>query len=607
MTRRALYNASSSGALAWHFEFETTFGANIIDEETVHFSIWAPDAELVSVEIEGQGTVPMDALDNGHFTLDTPCLAGARYRYLINDETPVPDPAARMQAEDVDGYSVVVDPYNYEWMCPDWRGRPWNETVIYELHVGAMGGFVGVMERLPELAALGVTAIELMPLNDFPGQRNWGYDGVLPYAVASAYGSPEELKELIDAAHEHQMMVFLDVVYNHFGPDGNYLFQYAKGFFREDINTPWGPAIDFRRPEVRTFFIDNALMWLKEYRFDGLRFDAVHAITEQDFLIEMSAVINQTISAGRQVHLMLENEHNSATLLESAYDAQWNDDGHNVLHVLLTGENEAYYSDYFEDATNKLVRCLSEGFIFQGQNTRHGHSRGEPSGHLPPSAFILFLQNHDQIGNRAMGDRLTQLADVNALRAATVLLLLSPMIPMIFMGDEWGSKQPFLFFTDHKPELADAVREGRRAEFADFAAFNDEEARKAIPDPNAESTFSASMPDFTLAESEEHGEWRAFYRTLLALRHEEIVPRLEGASFGEAKALGDGAVIACWTMGDDSVLTIAVNIGSQPVSLPEPNGRRLFDSDESTPLANQELPPARAVAWLNDTASEGAV
>lgn len=461
-------------------------GAIMLDAEHTQFALWAPDAFYVSVELENGQSLPMLSQADGWFVIKARCPAGTRYRYNIDGELEVPDPASRAQDGDLDRHSVVVDPLAYQWRHTAWLGRPWSEAVIYELHVGALGGFAEVEQHLARLAGLGITAIELMPLAQFPGERNWGYDGVLPYAPQASYGTPEQLKHLIDSAHGHGLAVILDVVYNHFGPDGNYLHRYAKGFFREDKHTPWGAAIDFRRDEVREFFIENALMWLLEYRFDGLRLDAVHAIEDPDFLTVMAQRIRAQIDPSRHVWLTVENELNQSSLLEYDYDAQWNDDGHNALHVLLTGETDAYYADYAAQPTEQLVRCLSQGFVFQGHITRHGEPRGESSEHLPSTAFVLFLQNHDQIGNRAFGERLHHLADPRAVQAATVLLLLSPMIPLMFMGDEFAAEQPFLFFTSHHGELAKLVREGRRNEFAAFSAFTDPHKREQIPDPNAE-------------------------------------------------------------------------------------------------------------------------
>lgn len=547
-------------------------GAVLVDPEHTRFALWAPDAYFVSVELEDRQSLAMLPQDNGWFVLEARCPAGSRYRYNIDGEMKVPDPASRAQVSDVHSASVVVDPLTYRWVHGDWLGRRWQEAVIYELHVGVLGGYAEVEKHLPRLAKLGITAIELMPLAQFPGGRNWGYDGVLPYAPQSTYGTPDQLKHLIDAAHGHGLMVILDVVYNHFGPDGNYLGKYAKGFFRDDVETPWGSAIDFRRQEVRDFFIDNALMWLLEYRFDGLRLDAVHAIHDPTFLQELARRVRQQIEPPRHVWLTLENEFNEASLLNQGFDAQWNDDGHNALHVLLTGESDAYYADFVDEPTQKLARCLSQGFIYQGENNRHGNNRGQPSGHLPPSAFVLFLQNHDQVGNRAFGERLPQLSAGPALEAATVLLLLSPMIPLMFMGDEWAASEPFLFFTSHHGELADAVREGRRAEFADFPAFSNEEQREHIPDPNAHSTFEASRPAYEAVyldteKGATHQRWLALYQHLLSIRHRDIIPRLSGAQALGAEMLDEGAVTARWRMGDGSVLRIDLNLGERTVNL----------------------------------------
>ncbi|EGH01466.1 Malto-oligosyltrehalose trehalohydrolase [Pseudomonas amygdali pv. ulmi] len=588
-------------------------GAVLLDPEHTRFALWAPDANYVNVELQdGQGVQSLAMLPQpeGWFVLEARCEAGTRYRFKIDHELEVPDPASRAQVDDVHSQSFVVDPLAYSWQNTSWQGRPWHEAVIYELHVGAMGGYAAVEKHLPRLAQMGITAIELMPLAQFPGDRNWGYDGVLHYAPQSSYGTPEELKHLIDTAHGLGLMVILDVVYNHFGPDGNYLGSYAKEFFRSDLHTPWGDAIDFRRPQVRDFFVDNALMWLLEYRIDGLRMDAVHAIRDETFLPEFATRVRGQIEPGRHVWLNLENEFNQAGLLEKGFDAQWDDDGHNTLHVLLTGETDAYYSDFAQEPTQKLARLLSEGFVYQGEQTRHGHTRGEPSGHLAPTAFVLFLQNHDQIGNRALGERLPQLCTPAALRAATALLLLSPMIPLMFMGDEWAASEPFLFFTSHHGELADAVREGRRKEFADFAAFADPEKREHIPDPNDIKTFEASRPAFSAVDLEtdkglDHRSWVDFYTQLLALRHKEIVPRLPGARFLKTDILGDKAVSARWALGDGSELRIDLNLSEQTVDAPpQQNARQIFSSAaKSSELSPQAiLNPYTAIVSL--TASD---
>ncbi|RON95929.1 malto-oligosyltrehalose trehalohydrolase [Pseudomonas moraviensis] len=568
-------------------------GAIMLDAEHTQFALWAPDAFYVSVELEDGKSLPMLPQGDGWFVIKASCPAGSRYRYCIDGELEVPDPASRAQDGDLDRHSVVVDPHAYQWRHTTWNGRPWSEAVIYELHVGALGGFAEVEQHLARLVALGITAIELMPLAQFPGDRNWGYDGVLPYAPQASYGTPEQLKHLIDTAHGHGLAVILDVVYNHFGPDGNYLHRYAKSFFREDKHTPWGAAIDFRRPEVREFFIENALMWLLEYRFDGLRLDAVHAIEDPDFLSDLARRIRQQIDPTRHVWLTVENELNQSSLLEIDYDAQWNDDGHNALHVLLTGETDAYYADYAAQPTEQLVRCLSQGFVFQGHITRHGEPRGEPSEHLPSTAFVLFLQNHDQIGNRAFGERLHQLADPRAVQAATVLLLLSPMIPLIFMGDEFAAEQPFLFFTSHHGELAELVREGRRNEFAAFSAFTDPHKREQIPDPNAENTFHASQPRLVGSGTPLQQQTQELYRQLLKLRHQYIIPNLSGTQALGAQMLGYGAVSARWRLGDGSELRIDLNLSDTPVVNPaQTDTEWLFQQPAAIELSDPNQLPA---------------
>ncbi|MEG0858304.1 MAG: malto-oligosyltrehalose trehalohydrolase [Pseudomonas sp.] len=545
-----------------------THGAVMLDSNTVRFALWAPDAHSVEVCLQPDRRLPLQRGADGWFRGRWPATAGSRYRYCIDGELQVADPASRFQPEGVHGPSQVIDPAAYAWQHTHWQGRPWHEAVIYEVHVGLMGGYTQIIEQLPRLAALGVTAIELMPVGQFPGERNWGYDGVLPFAPQHSYGTPEQLCQLIDQAHGHGLMVLLDVVYNHFGPDGNYLNRYASAFFHQERDVPWGAAIDFRRRQVRDFFIENALMWLHDYRFDGLRLDAVHAIDDADFLHIFSQRVRRTIAAGRHVWLTIENEHNQASLLEGVFDGQWNDDGHNALHVLLTGEDEAYYADFCQAPAHKLARCLSQGFVFQGEPDRKGRPRGEPSAHLPPSTFILFLQNHDQVGNRAQGERLIRLCPPQALRAATTLLLLSPMIPLLFMGEEWGSEQPFLFFTDHHDSLADAVREGRRAEFSGFKAFADPAQRAAIPDPNALATFNASR--LQVPDNPQH-PWQTFYQLLLQLRHQHLTAHLQGCRALGAEVIADKALTARWRLVDGRVLRIDLNLGADavPCKLPE--------------------------------------
>ena len=550
---------------------EYIFGPLPQPDGTTKFQVWAPGVEQMGLELNGASARPMRRMAEGFHELDCRCTPGTRYRYQLPSGMSVPDPASRLQDGDVHDASIVLDHGSYRWRHPDWRGRPWSEAVIYELHVGLLGDYRRVQSRLQELADLGITAIELMPIADFPGPRNWGYDGTLPYAPDGAYGTPDELKQLIDAAHGLGMMIILDVVYNHFGPDGNYLASYAPDFFRSDLQTPWGPAIDFRKMPVRRFFAENALYWLHEYRFDGLRLDAVHAISEPDWLPEMAQFVRERLDAGRYVHLILENDKNTASLLEKGYDAQWNDDAHHVLHTALTGEDQGYYAAYAEDTTDKLARVLAEGFVFQGEASawHKGEPRGEASAGLPPTAFIFFLQNHDQTGNRAMGERLVSLCGSrDALRAAVALQLLTPHIPMLFMGEEYGAESPFFYFTSFgNAELALAVREGRRKEFAGFPEFSDPRARERIPDPNAEDTWQRSKLD-EAAGRPQAAQWRKWYRDLLRLRSEHITPHLGGARSVSVKVLAPLCVVARWQLGNGVMLSLYCNLSPQSVDVP---------------------------------------
>jgi maltooligosyltrehalose trehalohydrolase len=566
------------------------FGPTVRDG-AVQFRLWAPGAVQVTLEIEGESSEAMERIGDGWFEAVAPYRDGLLYRFRLPDGTVVPDPASHFQPDGLSGPSMVTDPDGYRWRNDQWRGRPWEETALYELHPGVLGGYPGISGKLRGLAELGITAIELMPIAEFAGARNWGYDGVLPFSPSRAYGTPEMLKALIDEAHGLGLMVFLDVVYNHFGPEGNYLPAYAPGFFREDIHTPWGAAIDFRRPEVRRFYSENALYWLGEFRFDGLRLDAVHAISEQDWIPEMAAAVRAAFP-DRYVHLVLENEHNDAQHMRDGVNAQWNDDFHNVMHVMLTGETFGYYAGFTDRCADRLARSLAEGFIYQGEPSpiHDGAPRGSKSGDLPPTAFVNFLQNHDQVGNRALGERLTMLTDAERLKAATALLMLSPQIPLIFMGDEDGARTPFLFFTDFEGDLADAVREGRRTEFAAFPAFADPEKRESIPDPNAYSTFTACRVDDNAPEA---NAWREFYAALLRLRQTRIVPHLRGARSLGAEALNAHAVIARWSLADGSVLTVACNLGQSPAAADVPGTPPVWGTPEQG-----GVPPKSTLAWI---------
>jgi malto-oligosyltrehalose trehalohydrolase len=516
--------------------------------------------------------------ENGWFSADVAGVrAGARYKFRIDDEIDVPDPASAFQPDDVAGPSEVVDHASYRWGASDWRGRPWQETILIETHVGTFtreGTYKAMIGKLDHLVATGITALELMPLADFSGARNWGYDGVLWYAPDGAYGRPDDLKALIDEAHMRGLMVFLDVVYNHFGPEGNYLGRYAPSFFTE-AQTPWGSAIDYRVTEVRTFAIENALYWLRDYRFDGLRLDAVHAIAEPgevSMLRDLSlAVGDLAAKTSRHIHLVLENDDNRVSVLDpnedppaGKYRAQWNDDYHHAWHVLLTGETQGYYRDYQRSPLHDIARALGSGFVYQGEASPHrdGQARGEPSGGLAPAAFVNFLENHDQIGNRPLGDRIKTNVSGDAFEAALAILLLAPGIPMLFMGEEWGSKVPFPFFCGFEGELAQAVRKGRRKEYAwAYAKYGDE-----VPDPLAHSTFQSAVLDWE-SINEAAGKARlALVRDLLAIRRREIVPRLAGAAFDKAQAAENGLLAASWRMTDGTSLQLQANLSKAEVA-----------------------------------------
>jgi maltooligosyltrehalose trehalohydrolase len=454
-----------------------------------------------------------------------------------------------------------------------------------------------------------------MPLSSFPGERNWGYDGVLPYAPAGCYGRPEDLKHFVDAAHAKNLMVFLDVVYNHFGPDGNYLRLYAAQFFTDRHRTPWGEAINFDGPDshtVRDYFIHNSIYWLEEYHFDGLRFDAVHAIADDSrphVLTELAETIRNKFGDERHIHLVLENDDNAAHYLRAdilgnpLYTAQWNDDIHHVLHVLLTGETDGYYSDYAENPAQSLGRCLAEGYAYQGDQSavRHGASRGEPSRDLPPTSFVSFLQNHDQIGNRALGERIASLSDPAALKAAMAILLLSPSPPLLFMGEEFGAKTPFQFFCDFASELADKVRDGRRAEFARFKQFRSPEAQARIPDPNDPATFLASKLDWASLEQQPHREWLHFYRELLTCRRENIVPHIKDVVPGMAQydVLDPSAAHVRWELAKGGALELITNLGQDSTVLRnKPDGDLLYTTDPNYDPTWERVPPLSTVWFL---------
>jgi len=540
------------------------FGATLLPEGGARFRLWAPSIASVELDLAdspGGRRHGMHALRDGwHELVLSNAAAGTRYRFVVPGadarELAVPDPASRCNPGGVHGASAVVDPYAYEWHSAGWRGRPWADAVLYELHIGsftAQGTFAAARQRLPDLAELGITALQMMPLAAFPGRRNWGYDGVLPFAPADCYGTPDELKALIDAAHSLGLMTLLDVVYNHFGPEGNYLHAYCPQFFNPAHRTPWGPAINFdgdMNRTVRDYFVHNALFWVEEYRFDGLRLDAVHAMQDgstPDIVCEIARALREGPGAGRHVHLVLENNANQARYLERnaaggpvCATAQWDDDVHHALHVLTSRETDGYYADYAAAPLVHLGRSLAEGFAYQGEYSAfRGKSRGEPSRNLPPNAFVGFLQNHDMIGNRAFGDRIHTFAEEPFLAAAYACLLLTPEVPMLFMGEEFAASTPFLFFCDFAPKLAQSVSIGRRREFERFAAFADDAATARIPDPNAQSTFEACKLRWEERARPPHAERLALVRNLLSLRRHHLAPHLADIGSGRYHVEGN--------------------------------------------------------------------
>lgn len=551
-----------------------SFGPELF-EEGVEFRIWAPLKDEVFLKLQGRTPRQMERDSLGWHRLKVPGVtAGNRYKFVFRDGLEVPDPASRYQPDDVHGDSEIIDLAKYVWNTQTWKGRPWQEMVLYELHVGAFteeGTFQAAAERLGHLADIGVTAIQIMPISDFPGRFNWGYDGVLPYAPDSSYGRPEDFMALIDAAHGRGISVFLDVVYNHFGPDGNYLPEYAPLFTRHH-KTPWGNGVNYDGAQsgpVREFIIQNALYWINEFRLDGLRLDAVHAIEDdsEDHLFDELARRIREVAEGRHVHLVVENENNDSDMLgrrengqPARFAAQWNDDVHHVLHIAATGEVFGYYKDYADDIS-KLGRALAEGFVFQGEDMPYrGTTRGKPSRHLPPTAFVSFIQNHDQIGNRAHGERMITYRPLEPLKAITAIYLLSPQIPMLFMGEEWGAREPFPYFCDFDEELNEKVRQGRREELSRLPGFDADD----LLDPTASSTFAMAKLNWSMRTLPEAEEILAFYKSLLTLRHQRIVPLLSGTSGGLGSFHSQGSVTEVeWRLSDEQSLHLIANLSDQ--------------------------------------------
>jgi maltooligosyltrehalose trehalohydrolase len=550
--------------------------------------VWAPEARDVDLILESEGAqCPMTAGEDGCFDVLVGGLkSGARYRYRLDGAAVYPDPASRCQPHGVHGSSAVVDPRAYRWHDDGWKPPPQRDLVFYELHVGTFtreGTFGAAQERLGYLRDLGITAVELMPVGDFPGRWNWGYDTAACFAPAGAYGAPDDLRAFVDHAHGKGIAVVLDVVYNHFGPDGAYAAALSPRFFSQRHTTPWGPALNFDGEDarmVRAFFIENALHWLLEYHMDGLRLDATHAIVDESplpFLRELGAAVR--MYAGRTRYLIAEDHRNLNRLvlptgLEGyGLDGVWSDDYHHQMRRILTGEHDGYFAD-FRGSTQDLATTIRRGWLFTGQYSEYfGGPRGTDPRGIPLEHFVHFLQNHDQIGNRPHGDRLSERVDWPVYRAASALLLLAPELPLVFMGQEWGARTRFHFFTDHEPVLGELVRAGRRKEFARFVGFGGD-----VPDPQASATFEQSRLDWAEAVQEPHARILRLYRDLLALRGEFVGPPIVESPVEGGLVLSRGrhALLVAFTAG---------------VSLSLPPGARILWTTEDARYADPADPP----------------
>jgi maltooligosyltrehalose trehalohydrolase len=561
------------------------------------FRVWAPLRESVHVHIVSprESVVCMERKQFGYHTaVVEDVIPGSKYKYRLSKDQEYPDPVSRHQPDGVHGPSEVIDPH-FEWHDSGWFGLPIETYVIYELHVGTFtpdSTFEAIIPHLDELADLGVNAIELMPVAQFPGTRNWGYDGVYPFAAHNSYGGPSGLKKLVDACHARGLAAILDVVYNHLGPEGNYLQQFAP-YFTDRYKTPWGSALNFDdaySDEVRHYFISNALEWIRDYHFDALRLDAVHAILDHsalNFLEELGdAVHEQGTFLNRRVYVIAESALNDARVIRPSelggygLDAQWNDDFHHSLHTLLTRETEGYYIDFGN--FQHMAQAFSEGFVYSGRySVTRGRRHGNSSRSIPPVKFVVFAQNHDQIGNRMLGDRLGELVSYEARKLASSIVLLSPFVPLLFMGDEYGETAPFQYFVSHSDEqLVDAVRQGRKEEFSAF------QWKGEPPDPQDENTFNRSKLNRSLKNDARHRALLDFHKELIHLRRS--IPALHCLSKEKMDviSLEDERVLAVrrWN-GDNEVLTIFNfndHVGRPFHNIPCGIWRKRLDSSDSS-------------------------
>jgi maltooligosyltrehalose trehalohydrolase len=570
-------------------------GATYLGHQAGRFCVWSPWVDRVKVRLLDSGRIiSMEKTGCGyHEAIVEDVSPGALYRFQLGQSKERPDPASRFQPQGVHGPSALLDP-EFPWEDTGWIGIALEDYIIYELHVGAFtsaGTFESVIPHLNYLAELGVTAVELMPVAQFPGGRNWGYDGVYPFAAQSSYGGPAGLKKLVNACHHRGIAVILDVVYNHLGPEGNYLGDYGP-YFTDSYKSPWGAALNFDGPysdDVREYFIQNALHWLVDFRIDALRLDAVHAILDHSpftFLEELKVEVQREASRlGRQMFLIVESADNNARLLRAAerggyaLDGQWNDDFHHSLRTLLTGDRRGYYSDYGEFA--QLVKAYREGFVYSGEYSpfrkrRHGTSSAD----IPARKFVVFSQNHDQVGNRMAGDRLTQTVSFDQLKLAAALVVLSPFLPLLFMGEEYGETAPFPFFVSHSDaDLVEAVRQGRRMEFASF------EWQGTVPDPQDEATFLSAKLRHELRNSGDHKILLEFYRELLRLR--KTIPALAQTD-KDSMAVGGHSnekilAVERWCREHSALMIANVGAAENSVALPiaQRHWRKVLDSAAS--------------------------
>jgi maltooligosyltrehalose trehalohydrolase len=557
---------STASAPAWAIKL----GSASPDVDQARFLVWAPFAESVEVHVFApeERSIALATTNPGYFGGTVEGLGpGTRYKYRLNGASEFPDPASRLQPDGVHGPSEIVSG-EFEWSDSAWTGIPLSDLIFYELHIGTFtkeGTFSAATQYLDYLADLGITAIELMPVAQFPGARNWGYDGVFPFAVQNSYGGPDGLKRFVDSAHRRGLAVVLDVIYNHLGPEGNYLSQFGP-YFTDRYQTPWGPAVNFDgegNPGVRRFVIENALQWVTEFHIDALRVDAVHAIfddSQPHILQEVADALHMRgKELGRQVHMIAESDLNDSRVVEPVenngygFDAQWSDDFHHALHSILTKERAGYYQDF--GSIRDLARSLSEGFVYSGQfSTFRGRAHGAPSKHLPAERFVVCSQNHDQIGNRMLGERFSQILEYEQLKLAAGALVLSPFLPLLFMGQEYGERAPFLYFVSHSdPALVQAVREGRPAEFAAFSW------RGEVPDPQAESTFERSRLDHALRESGRNAVLLNYYKQVIRLRRD--VPALRKLAKGDVVVDEKQLVLAMHRQGESDEAVIVFHFG----------------------------------------------